>query len=209
MRIAMENITSTQDDIDNLIQGRDLESHEGMSWNNAAIVSNSTALEGNSTNSSAQELPVVADEQPSLFSGLSTTSHVTFNSERPASSVSSPIHPTGFSSSSSSQVATVAPPASSPSTPKVLPARRRSARFADGGMSILARGDIPQVEKDGDHPKIPMDPHSRHSQEYETPTAFARLLGTEMTTSPIHSRTPSYYDGNSNLVHRSQRHCDS
>ena len=61
---------------------------------------------------------------------------------------------------------------------------------------------MPRVEKDGDDPSTPVDPHAHDAQEYRTPTALSKLLAAEMMTSPATSRAQSYSLGNANLAFR-------
>jgi hypothetical protein len=79
---------------------------------------------------------------------------------------------------------------------------RRTARFVDHDMSVLADSALPQAEKDGDDPSTPQDESPTQNREDATPATLTRFLASHSAESPSDSGAPTYTEGNGNLVRR-------
>jgi hypothetical protein len=79
---------------------------------------------------------------------------------------------------------------------------RRTARFVDHGMSMLADSALPRAEKDGDDPSTPQEESPAQNREDATPATLTRFLASHSAESPTDSSVPTYTPGNGNLVRR-------
>jgi hypothetical protein len=125
-------------------------------------------------------------ERPSIFSPDTVV--------RSRPHTPSPIRPITSPLMSAAPLAALAASSSSTS--------RRTARFLDQELSMLADSALPQAEKDGDDPSTPMVESPTANREDATPATLTRFLASHSVESPNESSVPTYTLGNGNLVRR-------